>query len=339
MKVLIQKIIELTNASSKCEDFSVTGISSLENATSNELTFFVGTTSNEILKKTKAKAIFVSHKFQENNLKKNWLYVDNPRVRFFSTQHLFSHPSQNIPFIHPQASVDPSAKLGKNVTIYPCAVIDKKAVIGDNSIIYAHSYIGKEAKVGKDCLIYTNCSIMERVVLGNRVIIHSGSVLGSDGFGFITEKDIHCKIIHQASLEVGDDVEIGANCAIDRGVFSNSKIGSGSKLDNLVHLGHNVEIGKNCLLAGQVGIAGSTKLGDNVYCGGQVGILGHNKIGKGSVMHPGSIFMQEKKEVPENSHLAGVPAIPIQEWRKNIILQKKLIFLEKRIRELEKKNK
>lgn len=332
----IQKIIRFSQA--KCQEqrkLQITGFNSLEQATSSEIAFFVGKSLTKELVQSKAEAVFVNQDFSVVDSQKMFLFVDNPKLAFFQSQEKFSCTKSYSKKIHSQAVVEKSAKIGKNVTIYPFAHIDHGAQIGDNSVVYSHCYLGEDAKIGENCIIHANCSILNGVILGNKVIIHSGCVLGSDGFGFVTEKEIHYKIAHQGTVEVADQVEIGAGCAIDRGTFGNTKIGKGTKLDNLIHIGHNVQIGENCLIAGQVGIAGSTKLGNSVYCGGQVGILGHNIIEDGCVFHPGTIFMQERKTVPAKSHMAGIPAISIQEWRRNIVVQKKLAHLEKKVRNLE----
>ena len=151
---------------------------------------------------------------------------------------------------------------------------------------------------------------MDRAIIGKCVIIHAGTVVGSDGFGFETMNNKHHKITHFGTVEIGDDVEIGANCTIDRGTIENTIIGDGSKLDNLVHIAHNVKLGKHNLLAGQVGIAGSAKLGEHVYCGGQVGILGHNSIEDNVTFYPRSTLMNAGKTVPKNTSLSKAEIKP-----------------------------
>jgi UDP-3-O-[3-hydroxymyristoyl] glucosamine N-acyltransferase len=338
MQIKIKDIIRLTGGkASGCEDLLITGFGSLEEATASELSFFIEQKPTEKFLQSSAGAILVSKDLEIQKSSQNLIFVDNPKLAFVQIQNQFLPTKKHSQKTHTNSWVDPSAQIGKNVTIYPFVFVDKDAQIGDNSVIYANSYIGEKTKLGKKCVIYPNCAILERVLIGDAVIIHAGNVIGSDGFGYATENKIHHKIPHRGGVEIADNVEIGANCTIDRGTITNTKIGEGTKIDNLVHIAHNVEIGKNCLLAGQVGIAGSTKLGDNVYCGGQVGILGHNKILDDCIFHPRSCFLQENKTLPAGSHMAGVPAIPIAEWRRNIVVQKKLVLLEKKIRALENK--
>ncbi len=341
MLIELQEIITFIDA--QCfgdAKLKIMGLNSLKNATADELAFFAAQSYSEQLRQTKAKAIIISKDIQikDIDIDKTWILVADPKLAFFKIQEKFYPQKQYSRNIAPQATIDTTAKIGKDTSIYPFVYIDKNAQIGDHSVIYSHSFIGENVKIGKNCLIYPNCSILDKVIIGDNVTIHSGSVLGSDGFGYITKEKKHHKIFHKGSVTIDNYVEIGANCTIDRGTIENTVIGKGTKIDNLVHIAHNVKIGAQCLIAAQVGIAGSTHLGDNVYCGGQVGILGHNKIEDGSIFYPRSCFMQERKTLPANSHMSGVPAIPIQEWRKNIVVQKKLALLEKRLRTLEAKN-
>ena len=331
----IQKIIDFSKARcSNKKNLQITGFNALERATHSELTFFVEDISSLALEQTKAEVILVNQDFKPQNSKKIFLFVANPKRTFFRVQEKFSLKKTYSKKIHLQAVVSASAKIGKNVTIYPFVYIGSGAIVKENSVIYSHCHVGEEVMIGANCIIYANCSILDKVILGDSVIIHSGCVLGSDGFGFVTDQQVHYKVPHCGTVEIADQVEVGANCSIDRATFGSTKIGKGTKLDNLVHIGHNVQIGENCLIAGQVGIAGSTKLGNSVYCGGQVGILGHNNIEEGCVFHPRCCFMQEHKTLPRGSQMAGVPAIPLQKWRKNIVVQKKLVSLEKKVRSL-----
>lgn len=182
--------------------------------------------------------------------------------------------------VHRSAFVAPSASLGKDVTVGPNAVVEERAVIGDNSVISANSYIGKDVTIGRCCRVFPNVTVYARTKMGDRVTIHSGTVLGADGFGYVPKGDKIYKVPQMGKVIIGDGVEIGANSCIDRGTFTNTEIGPGTKIDNLVQIAHNVKIGKNVLIASQTGIAGSTLVGDNVMMGGQVGVADHAVIGK-----------------------------------------------------------
>ncbi len=321
------------------ENFKVVGCNSLERAQENELAFLVETKNLPDAKTSLAGAFLINQNIEKDKLQKNLILVKNPRLAFNSIQRKFYPAKIYSKTISPQATIHPSVKLGKEVTIYPFVHIAENAEIGDGSILYPNVFIGADAKLGTGCIIYPACSIMDRVIIGKKVIIHSGTVVGSDGFGFETTKNKHHKIDHFGTVEIGDDVEIGANCAIDRGTIENTIIGDGTKLDNLVHIAHNVKLGKHNLLAGQVGIGGSAKLGEHVYCGGQVGILGHNFIEDHVTFYPKSALMNAGKTVPAGSELAGMPAIKKTQWQRNTIVAKRLAELEKRLRKLEQQSK
>ncbi len=319
------------------ENFKIVGCNSLEQAQANEITFLSDTKNLSIAQTSSAKAILVGNELAKNISDKHFILVKNARVAFDTILKKL-HPAKIHPkTISPQATIHPSAKIGKEVTIYPFVHIAEKAEVGDNCVLYPNSFIGDGAKLGNGCIIYPACSIMDKVIIGKNAIIHSGTVIGSDGFGFETMGKTHHKITHFGAVKIGDNVEIGANCTVDRGTIENTTIGDGSKLDNLVHIAHNVKVGKNNLLAGQVGIAGSAKLGENVYCGGQVGILGHNFIEDNVTFYPASTLMNIGKTVPAGSELAGNPAIKKTQWQRNTIVSKRLAELEKRLQQLEKK--
>lgn len=182
--------------------------------------------------------------------------------------------------VHPSAVVASSARLGKDVTVGPGAVIDERSVIGDNSIIDANCYVGKDVIIGRLVRLFPNVTVYPRTKMGEKVTVHSGTILGADGFGYVPKGDKIYKVPQMGRVIIGDNVEIGANSCIDRGTFTSTEIGSGTKIDNLVQIAHNVKLGKNVLIASQTGIAGSTIVGDNVMMGGQVGVSDHAVIGK-----------------------------------------------------------
>ena len=218
-------------------------------------------------------------------------------------------------------------------------MIGDNVTLGDNVIIYAGCYIGHHTKIGAQTLIYPHVSIRERISIGSRVIIHSGAVIGSDGFGFITIKEAHHKIPQVGTVEINDDVEIGANVTIDRARFGKTVIGRGTKIDNLVQIAHNVTIGENVLIVAQVGVAGSVIVGNNVTLGGQAGLVGHITIGDNAIVTGQSGVA---KSVPAGMMVSGYPARPFMTTQRvNASLQNlpKLFNLvrdlKKRIEELE----
>lgn len=214
------------------------------------------------------------------------IYVKNPKQAFAQVlvkfeKDLNPRPS---PGVHPSAVVDPSARIGAGVHIGPHAVIEAQAGIGDNAVISAGCYIGAEVSIGADSRLYPNVTVRERCSVGKNVMIHPGTVIGSDGYGYMQVDGVHRKIPQVGRVIIGDDVEIGANCAIDRAALDATVIGAGTKLDNLVHIAHNVRIGKNCLILAQAGIAGSTAIGNSVIIAGQAGVSDHITIGDNAVV-------------------------------------------------------
>jgi UDP-3-O-[3-hydroxymyristoyl] glucosamine N-acyltransferase len=212
--------------------------------------------------------------------------------------------------VHPTAIIAPTATVGKNCSIGPCAVIEDRASIGDNSRIGAFCSIGAQASVGSECLLYPHVTVRELCILGNRVILHPGVVIGADGFGFAPTRQGHFKIPQIGNVTIGDDVEIGANTTVDRATTGTTKIGRGTKIDNLVQIAHNVKIGEHCVIAAQSGVAGSTRLGNFVTMGGQAGTVGHITVGDGAIIaaRAGVIGNVAPKEV-----VSGYPARPHRE--------------------------
>src|SRR5213593_2086769 len=257
----------------------IKGAASLTEATPGEISFFANRKYVALLRKTRASAVFVPADFAEA-ITPAQIRVANPTKAF--EQVVFKFAPKAIAFtpgIHPTAVVDPSAQIGKCVSIQPHAVIESGARIGDDTIIGAGSYIGHETVIGPGCLIYPRVTIRERSRIGSRVIIHSGAVIGADGFGFEMVDGRQQKIQQLGIDQIDDDVEIGANTTIDRARFGRTWIQEGAKIDNLVQVAHNVVIGKNTVIAAQTGIAGSVRIGQRVLIGGQAGIIGHIEIG------------------------------------------------------------
>jgi UDP-3-O-[3-hydroxymyristoyl] glucosamine N-acyltransferase len=236
--------------------------------------------------------------------------------------------------VHPSAAVDPEARLGDGVSVGPCAVVEAGARIGDATVIGPGCVVGRDAEIGSDCMIHPRVVVAAGCSVGDRCILQPGVVLGGDGFGFATADGVHHKVPQVGRVIVEDDVEIGANTAVDRGSLGDTVIGRGTKIDNLVMVAHNVEIGRGCLIAAQVGIAGSTTVGDGVMMGGQVGIAGHVRIGDGAQLGARSAVM---KSVPEGVLVSGDPARPFRETRRAQAEVARIGSLRSRVDELERR--
>ena len=261
--------------------------------------------------------------------------VENPRAAFAALLELFRHRAEVERVVSDRAYVAPTAKIGKNVAVMPFAYIDEGAEIGDGTVIYPHVYVGKNVKVGSDCLFYPSATIREGCVLGNKIVLQSGAVIGGDGFGYITDKTTgkHSFVLQAGNVVLEDEVEVGSNSCIDRATAGSTVVGAGTKIDNLVHLGHNDVLGKNCLVVAHVGISGSVTAGDNCVFAGQVGTVGHITIGD-NCQFAGRTGITHN--IPDNSVCAGFPAQPYKEWLKQEANLRKVGDLVKKVKELEK---
>ena len=311
----------------------ITGAASLGEATPGEISFFTNRKYIGLLRKTRASAIFVPPDFAEP-VNAAQIRVSNPTKAFEQVVLKFApNPITFAPGIHPSAIVDPSVQLGERVSIQPLAVIEAGAKIGDDTIIGAGSYVGHGTIIGSACHIYPHVTIRERSRIGSRVIIHSGAVIGADGFGFEMVDGRHQKIQQLGIVQIDDDVEIGANTTVDRARFGRTWIQQGVKIDNLVQIAHNVVIGKNSIIVAQTGISGSTRVGERVMMGGQVGIVGHLEIGDGTAIGAQSGI---SKSTPGGAWF-GSPAVPLAEAKQQIAWIHRLGKLFARVKEIEKK--
>lgn len=262
------------------------------------------------------------------------LRVEKPEESFAQVASLFVPPPPVFsPGIHPSAVIDPSAKLGRDVHIGPHVTVEAGATIGDRTCLLSGVYIGHAAHVGDDCRFYPHVSLREHVRVGHRTVIHNGTVIGSDGFGYQMDKrGIHQKIPQIGIVVLGDDVEIGANVAIDRARFGKTRIGNGVKIDNLVQIAHNVVIGDHALIVAQVGISGSTIIGHHAVLAGQVGVVGHIQIGAGAIIAAKAGI---SKNVPPGAKMWGSPARTLPEQLEAEANISRLPQLKKRVAELE----
>jgi UDP-3-O-[3-hydroxymyristoyl] glucosamine N-acyltransferase len=311
----------------------VRGVASLAEAAAGDATFLAHPRYLPLLQTSGASVAIVPAKFA-HDVPPVLIYCENPAKAFAKVLEKFAPPEITLPSgIHPTAVIGKNVTLGEGVSIQPYAVIEDGAVIGDRSVIGAHNYIGQEVLVGEDCHFHARVTIMHRCKLGKRVLIHSGAVIGADGFGFEFQNGRHVKVPQTGIVEIHDDVEIGANSCVDRARFGRTVVGEGTKIDNLVQIGHNVQVGKHCMLCGQVGIAGSVRIGNYVTFAGQAGTTGHITIGDQVVVGGGSGVTKslDPKEV-----VIGLPAIPAKDWKEQIVHVRHLGQIKKRLAVVEK---
>lgn len=292
-------------------DAEIRGVAGIREAREGDVTYLSDQKHRGDLAECRASAVIISRDIQAVNIPA--LVVKNPRYAFALALGIIYGKPYLPGGISNRAVIGKDVVLGSEPTIHPNAVIADGAKIGSRVTLYPGVYVGGGSIVGDDTVLYPNVSIREGVSLGCRVIVHSGTVIGSDGFGFVTEGGQHHKIPQVGGVIIEDDVEIGANCAIDRATLGNTIIRKGTKLDNLVHVAHNVTVGEHCILTGQVGIAGSTSLGNYVVIGGQSAISDHLTIGDRVMIGGGSGVT---RDLPSGQVVAGYPAISIRDWLK-----------------------
>lgn len=291
----------------------ITGLSGIKEARVGDITFIANNRYAHLISETKASAVIASYEFISST-KKPIIRAKSPSLAFQKVISLF-FPSQTQHFkgIHSTCVIGKNVSLGKEIALGAYVVVEDDVVIADKSVIYPGCFIGHHTSIGESCLIYSNVSIREGTEIGDRVIIHCGAVIGSDGFGFVNVDGKHQKIPQVGTVEIGDDVEIGANVTIDRARFDKTIIASGTKIDNLVQIAHNVVVGENSLIVAQAGVSGSTVIGKNVTLAGQAGLVGHITVGDGAIV---AAQAGVTKSVPPNITVSGYPARPHNEARK-----------------------
>ncbi len=300
----------------------VSGVNALDRAAGSDASFLANPRYNEAMQKSSAGVICIG-RGTTPIAGKNFFISDDPSRMFQKIVEFFcsSRISSAFTGIHPTAVVAPTAVLGSDVTIGPYAVIDAHARIGDRTQIGAHAFIGPEVAIGTDCRLDPSCVIRERCRLGNRVVVQSGAIIGSCGFGYTTDAMGHHHKLEQLGIVIiEDDVEIGANTTIDRSRFDATIIRRGTKIDNLVQIAHNVELGADNLIAAQTGIAGSVKTGHHVVMGGQVGVSGHVVLDNNVLIAAQSGISKSLK----SGKYRGSPAIPVNEYHRQEVFVRRL---------------
>lgn len=308
----------------------ISGVAGIKEARPGDITFLANPRYQKFMESTQASAVIVSTGTPVKG--KPLILSENPYLSFVKAVEFFVPSKNHYPrVVHPAAIVSDKATLGSDTAVGACAVIEEGASIGDGTVVLPGVFIGRDTRIGRDCLVYPNVTIREEVKIGDRVIIHGGAVIGSDGFGFAKDGEIYRKIPQIGSVVIEDDVEIGANVTIDRATTGTTFVGRGTKIDNLVQIAHNVVIHENCILVAQVGIGGTTEIGKGATLAGQAGAVGHIKIGDGAVV---AAQAGVTKSVPANTMVSGYPAREHNQAKKIYASFQKLPDLLKRVAEL-----
>lgn len=333
MKLSLKKIADLVGGNVIGNDsFIIEGINSLDAAAQGEISFFADRKYKESLKKTKASAIIIS---EENLLFKGpQVVVPNPALAYAKVASVFTPPLPRYPGISEQAVLHDSTCIGKDVSIYPLVYVGEEALIGDGVIMFPGVFIGDRVKIGNGTIIYPNVTILHDCQIGKNVIINAGTVIGSDGFGFVRDGPVSVKIPQIGMVQIDDDVEIGANSCIDRAASGKTWIKRGVKTDNFVHVAHNVIIGEDTIVVAQVAISGSVNIGRQVIIGGQVAISDHVEIGDRVMIGSQSGV---PKSIPSGEVVSGTPAMPHRLWLKTSGIIKRLPQFSEHLRDLEKR--
>jgi UDP-3-O-[3-hydroxymyristoyl] glucosamine N-acyltransferase len=309
----------------------LTGFANPRNAREGDLTFADKQDYFLAAESSAASAILISGDFTSD--RKILIRVRDARIATARLLPIFFPQERPEPGIDPGARVAASAEIDPTAHIGPGSVIGEGAKIGARSALLGGNHIGKGCQIAEDTTLFPNVSVYARTVIGNRVTIHAGTTIGSDGYGYVFDEGRHRKVLQVGNVVIGDDVEIGANCAIDRGALGSTMIGEGTKIDNLVHVAHNVVIGNHCLIMGQVGFAGSTQLGDYTVIASQSGIAGHLKLGRQSTVGAKSGVM---RDIPDGGRVLGIPAAPDKQAKRQWVAVQQLPEIIRRVRELEK---
>jgi UDP-3-O-[3-hydroxymyristoyl] glucosamine N-acyltransferase len=314
-------------------DIDIHRVSGIGDAGAGDLTFFANPKYAADLRATRASAVILSEKADAAPCA--MLRCANPYLTFARAVEIFAPPAEVVAGVHPLAQVADSASIAPEASVAAFVSIGADARIGARTVLHPHVTIGPGASIGDDCVVHARVSIRERVTIGDRVVIQDGAVIGSDGFGFAKRADgTHHKIPQVGGVVIEDDVEIGANTTIDRPAIGETRIGRGTKIDNLVQIAHGVTVGRDVLLAAQVGIAGSTTIDDRVTLAGQVGVAGHLTLGKGVIATAQSGI---PNSVPAGAFISGYPAIDNRDWLKASAVFRRLPELRKILSELQRR--
>jgi UDP-3-O-[3-hydroxymyristoyl] glucosamine N-acyltransferase len=309
---------------------SITGVAAADSAGAGDLTFAEKESYFAAAEESQASVVLVPGGFKSSL--KILIRVKDPRVALAKVLPLFFPPESREPGIHPSSVIHPTAQIDPSAHVGPHCMIESGVRLGQRTVLVGNNAIGRDTKIGGDVCLHPSVVIYAKAQIGSRVTIHAGTVIGSDGYGYVFDQGCHHKMLQIGNVIIGDDVEIGANVAIDRGALGSTIIGKGTKIDNLVHIAHNVVIGDHCLVMGQVGFAGSTRLGNYVVVASQSGIAGHLKIGSRATIGAKSGVM---RDIPDGETVLGYPAAPDKQAKRQWVAVAKLPDVIRRLRILE----
>ncbi|HEV2833755.1 MAG TPA: UDP-3-O-(3-hydroxymyristoyl)glucosamine N-acyltransferase [Pyrinomonadaceae bacterium] len=333
----LSELAKMTGAHVEGEDgLEITGAAGLDEAGEGHVTFLANPRYTPRVNTTRASAIYLS---EEATTDRNIaiLRVKDPYLAYTRALRMF-HPEPELePHVHPAAVIDPTARVATNVAISACVVIGRNVAISEGVCIHPNVTIYDDVSIGKDSTIHSGVAIRERTVIGERVVIHNNSVIGCDGFGYAKDEEKRwLKIPQTGRVVIEDDVEIGAGTTIDRASVGESRIGRGTKLDNLVQIGHSCTVGEDSLLCAQVGLAGSSHIGNRVILAGQAGVAGHLTIGDDVVLTAKSATSHD---IPAGKIISGIPAFDNKEWLRSTAAFRRLGEIQRVVRQLEKRFK
>lgn len=329
----LSQVAELVGGTVKGNpDREIDSLRPLDTAGPRDLSFLTSSRYRRQAAESGAGALLVDP--GSRKIDKDLVIVEDPYFSLATLLDFFEQKDEPEPGIHPTAIIEDGADVAASASVGAFSVIGRDSRIGEGAILHSHVVIGKQCAVGRDALLYPRVVLYDHCEVGARSILHSGVVLGSDGFGYALHEGRHQKLPHIGKVVVEEDVEIGANTTVDRGLLDETRLGAGSKIDNLVQVAHNVRLGRGCILVSQCGLSGSTRLGNGVVMAGQSGAAGHLELGDGAqVAAKSAVF----KSVPSGKTVAGIPAGDAAAWRRQQALTRRLAELFRRLRALEEK--
>ncbi len=333
MQKTLQELAEIVDGDlSGNPDTEIEGIAGIKSASKGQITFLSNGKYREELNKTNASAIVVGNELSRNPDMPT-IRVSNPDLAFARIAEVFDNQNEDVsPGIHETAHVEEGAQVSENACIRANVVIKEGASVGPETEIMSGSYIGKNVEIGAGCRIFPNTTIREKTEIGSEVLIHSGSVIGCDGFGYVKDENGRRKIPQEGKVVIEDRVEIGAGVTVDRARFDETRICEGTKIDNLVQIAHNVRIGKNAVIVAQSGIAGSAEIGEETVLAGQSGVGGHLTVGSGVKV---AARAGVTKDIEDGEIVSGFPAMPRSEFNRKQVLMRKLPDMARQVEELQ----
>jgi UDP-3-O-[3-hydroxymyristoyl] glucosamine N-acyltransferase len=316
------------------DDVEIVGAAGLDEASEGHVTFLANPRYTPRVNTTRASAVYLSEEAQTDK-QISILRVKDPYLAYTRALRIFNPEAEREPFTHPAAVIDPTARIAARVSIGACAVIGRNVFIGDDVVIHPNVTVYDDVTIGRNSVIHSGVAVRERTVIGERVIIHNNSVIGCDGFGYAKDEEKRWLKIPQAGrVVIEDDVEIGAGTTIDRASTGESRIGRGSKLDNLVQIGHSCTVGQDSLLCAQVGLAGSSHIGSRVILAGQAGVAGHLTIGDDVVLTAKSATSHD---IPAGKVISGIPAFDNKDWLRSTAAFRRLGEIQRTVRDLQRR--